>query len=200
MTGNVAGDADEPTSISEVLQQVEAVGLDDKIELRELVAALGEASFGPLLLLPAVIIVSPLSGIPGLPTLGGITIVLISGQMVFGRHHLWLPEWLLARKIGRARFDRALDWLQRPARFVDGITRPRIEALVEPPFSIVPEIICMLCGLMMPFLEFVPFSSTILATAVTFFAVALIVRDGLLTLIGIVVFAAAAAMVIQLFG
>jgi hypothetical protein len=80
------------------------------------------------------------------------------------------------------------------------MTRPRLEILVKPPFSIIPEMLCMLCGLLMPVLELVPLSSSILATAVTFFAVALIVRDGLVALIGILIFTGAMATLLGIFG
>lgn len=189
-----------PKSVTDVLEQVQEAGALDTVEVSQLVEALGKASFGPLLLVPALIIVSPLSGIPGFPTVGGITIALIAGQMVFGRKSVWLPQWLLRRNIRGKSFDKAIDWLERPARFVDRITRPRLEVFVQPPFSIIPEMLCMLCGLLMPVLELVPLSSSILATAVTFFAVALIVRDGLVALVGILIFSGAMTALLGIVG
>lgn len=187
-------------TVTDVLHQAREAGGSDTVEVSDLVAALGKTSFGALLLVPGLIIVSPLSGIPGLPTVGGITIALIAAQMVFGRRSLWLPAWILRRRMRKTVFDRAVDWLLGPARFVDRITRPRLGILVKPPFSIIPEALCMVCGLMMPVLELVPFSSTILATAVTFFAISLLVRDGLLAVIGITVMAGAVAALFGIFG
>ena len=87
-----------------------------KITLQEMIAALGSASFAPILLLPALVIVTPLSGIPLLSSICGIGIALIAGQMLIGRRHLWLPRWIQSRSINSARLIRALHMLDRPAR------------------------------------------------------------------------------------
>lgn len=170
-------------------------GEGETVHVRDIVESLGRASFAAILLVPALIIVTPLSGIPGLSSVGGIIIALISLEMALGRRHVWLPGWILARGIERKRFVGALDWAKKPIGVIDRITRPRLTALTAPPFALVPEILCVACGAAMPFLELVPFSSSILASAVFLFAVALLTRDGLVVLLGLFAVAAAGGVI-----
>lgn len=151
------------------------------------------------LLVPALIVVTPLSAIPGLSSIIGLSIALIAVQMVFGRDHVWLPDWIMQRRVARQRLDKALSVLDKPAGFVDRLTRQRLSWLVRPPLSWVPQSICMLCGLAMPFLELVPMSSTILGAAVSLFALAIVTADGLIAIFGLAIIAGAAGLVVGLF-
>ncbi|GLQ39566.1 hypothetical protein GCM10007908_31860 [Rhizobium albus] len=183
--GTLAMDDDNP--LQSIVTCVRAAGDGDVVSIADIVTALGRASFAPLLLVPGLIIISPLSGIPGLSSIGGFIIALISVQMALQRSHVWLPRWILKREVGRDRLNRALDFMERPVRFADRITRPRLELLVQPPLALIPQFLCVACGAAMPFFELVPFSSSLLATAVTLFATALVTRDGLLALFGYIV-------------
>jgi hypothetical protein len=58
---------------------------------------------------------------------------------------------------------------------------------VQPPLSVLPKLVCVLCGAAMPFLELVPFSSSILASAVVLIGLSILARDGLFALLGILV-------------
>lgn len=177
---------DRPKSIGAVIARVTAKAeIQDKITLQEMIAALGSASFAPILLLPALVVVTPLSGIPLLSSICGIGIALIAGQMLVGRRHLWLPHWIRARSIKSARLIRALHMLDRPARWIDRITSERLSLLVHAPFRQGLLILCMACGLSMPMLELVPMSSSILAGAVVLMSLAIIVEDGVLAAIGL---------------
>jgi hypothetical protein len=137
-------------------------------------------------LAPALIVVTPLSGIPLLPLICGITIALVSMQMILGRRQIWLPEWLRRRRVRRERLMRALSWLVRPLRVLDRI-RHRLPWLVQRPLAVVPQALCILCGLAMPFLELVPMTSSILGAAVACLAITLVAGDGLFALGGMAV-------------
>jgi len=174
-----------PHALAAVIGRLRAAIVDERTEVRALIEALEQASFTPVLLLPALIIVSPLSGIPILPSICGISIALIVAQMLAGRRHLWLPDWILARSLDSGRLRKALDWLDKPAGWVDGATRHRLGALAEPPFRPLFLLACAACGLAMPALEILPFTSSILAGAVVLIALGLLVHDGLVALLGL---------------
>lgn len=109
-----------PRNLGDLLQRIAQVASDrDEVYLATIMDALGTRSFGPVLLLIGVILVSPLSGLPGMPTTMGIGLVLISLQLVMGREAFWLPRWLLQRHVASHRLQGALEWLDRPARFID---------------------------------------------------------------------------------
>lgn len=184
-------------SITGVIERTQTATGGDKTSLREVLEALGQVSHSGVLLVPAILIVSPLSGIPGASSVAGIIIALVSAQMVFGKKHLWLPRWVLNLKVDSRKFDAAIEKLKRPAHFIDRHTHERLPFLVKRPMRIVIQVVCLLCGAVMPLLEFVPFSSSILGAAVSFFAIALVVRDGLLALFGLAFVAGAGALAVN---
>ena len=143
------------------------------------------------LLIPALILISPLSGIPGFSSVGGLTIALVAGQILIGRRVIWLPKLVRMRSISAE----ALSRLDRPSRWIDRLARPRFEWLLLFPGRQMILSACLLCGLAMPALELVPFSATALASAVAVLAVSLMVRDGLLAMIGAGLVAGAVALI-----
>ena len=72
----------------------------DGLQVSELMDELGVKSIAAVLLAPSLALVSPLSGIPLFSSACGITIALISAQMLMGRNHLWLPSFLSKRGQG----------------------------------------------------------------------------------------------------
>lgn len=175
-------------SLTAIIERVMALSDAPKVSVRDLVTGFGEASFLPFLLVPALIVVSPLSGIPLLSTICGTIIALIALQMLLPRRtHLWLPEAVMRQRIGTARLASGLRRIERPARWIDSRAHQRLQILVRPPLSIMAQGVCFLCGAMMPFLELVPFSSSILASAVVLFGVGFLARDGLFTLAGMAI-------------
>ncbi|MEM1267468.1 MAG: exopolysaccharide biosynthesis protein [Pseudomonadota bacterium] len=198
MTGPPTDTTPETHSVAEILARVREAADGNRVTVGHLLAAFGESAYGPLLLLPALIVVTPLSGIPLLPTVCGLIIALIALQLVLGRRHVWLPRVLLNRQIGRKSLLGALDRLEAPARWLDRRSRPRLSALVRPPLALAPALLCMLCGLAMPFLELLPLTSSLLGMAVSLMAVGFVMRDGLFTVAGMAFIALAVAFLTKL--
>ncbi|VDS08333.1 Exopolysaccharide synthesis, ExoD [Paracoccus haematequi] len=175
---------DDPT-IRELLEAAGDASDGDTTTVGQIVESLGENSLTPNLIFVALAVVSPLSGIPLFSSICGITIALISTQMLVGRDHLWLPGFVMSRQIDSGRLDRALQALRRPAGWLDRITRPRLRLLVRGPVRKLTQALCMICGMTMPFLEVVPFTSTLLGAVVSLLAFGMLARDGLFTVLGL---------------
>lgn len=154
----------------------------DQVSLGAVVQTVGTRSFGPLLLLAGVLTVSPLSGIPGMPTLMGVMVLLVSTQMLAGRGCFWLPGWLVRRSVSRSKLEKALGFMQRPARFIDRGLRPRLHPLIGPAGERVIALVCTVLGLSMPPMEVVPFSVNGVGAILIVFGLALIGRDGVFAL------------------
>ncbi|MGI1663123.1 exopolysaccharide biosynthesis protein [Palleronia sp. KMU-117] len=183
------------TTLVGVIEHVATLAHNPTVSVREIVEGFGATSFVPALLVPALIVVSPLSGIPLLSTVCGTIIAIIAIQMIVPfRSHLWLPEFLMRRRITSARLVAGLRRLEGPAAWIDARADRRLQFLVVPPLALLPQIACVLCGALMPFLELVPFSSSILATAVVFFCLSLLARDGLFALAGLLIAGLGAAI------
>jgi hypothetical protein len=154
----------------------------ERVSLDLIVQAVGQRSFAPLLLLVGIILFSPLSAIPGVPTLMAILVLLVALQLLLGRHYFWLPQWVLKHSISEAKLLKALDWLQKPAHFIDRWLRPRLLFLVRRTGTYVIAAICALIALVLPVMEIIPFSATIAGMALTAFGLALVTHDGALAL------------------
>lgn len=185
------------TNLEQLLDRIRDVaGEHEQVSLGAILDHLGSRSFGPLLLLAGLITLAPVIGdIPGVPTLMALVIILIAAQLLIGRKHLWLPQFLLRRSIAREKVDRALQWVQRPARGMDRLLRPRLQLFVGGPGYYGVALACLLIALAMPPMELVPFSANGAGIALTAFGLGLIAKDGLLTLCAfIVTFATLAAV------
>lgn len=156
----------------------------DTVSLRELVAAMGPNSFPMLILLFSLLLVSPLSAIPGATSLLGLTIAIITGQLLLGRHLVWLPAILLDRHLPADRTVKALSWLQKPAAWLDRTLRLRQNWVVTPPFVLVPMGLVCLATLCAPLMEVIPASGSSVGAAISLFAAGLLARDGLFVMMG----------------
>ncbi|ESR22676.1 exopolysaccharide biosynthesis protein [Lutibaculum baratangense] len=183
--------APQPTSLSAVLDTVERVAREHRsVCLTDVRDAMGDRGFGPMLMLPALVIVSPLSGIPTLPTMTALLVALVAVQILAGAKSLWIPRRLGTASLSQAHTERALRALRPMARFVDRLVRPRLRWATGPIAMRAVAVLCLLIALTMPPLEFLPFVSSLAAVVIVVLALALTARDGLLVLLG---FALAAA-------
>jgi len=136
-----------------------------------------------VLLLPALVVVSPLSGIIGLPTVAAALIIAISAQMLLGRKEFWVPEAVSGRTMPCRRLHQALRFLRPVARVTDWLLRPRMGGATQGAGTRVIAACCILLALLIPPLELVPFASTLVAGVVTLFGLALLANDGVMALV-----------------
>ncbi|RVT86782.1 exopolysaccharide biosynthesis protein [Rhodobacteraceae bacterium CCMM004] len=180
--------------VRNVVERLDALTDAERLSLGDIVEAFGRTAFLPLLLVPALLVISPLSGIPFFSSICGLTIALIALQLVLRRQSLWLPGVLMRRTISGERVHAGAERLKGFADWLDRRARDRLSFLTYAPLSTVVQAACMACGLAMPFLEVVPFSSSILGTAVVMFVVALLAHDGLFVILGGTLMAVAAVI------
>lgn len=173
-----------PDSLTELLERVRPEAEADKVSVREILNRIGEDSFAPIVLVPALLLVSPLSGIPGTPTIGALIVVTITVQWLFGRRHLWLPDFLMVRELSAARLSAALTYLQRPAAWFDRHSRDRFLLLVQSPLALIPKLCVLGIAMTWPLLELLPLVTSIGAGAVSLFAFGLMMRDGIYIVAG----------------
>lgn len=175
----------EVTSLEELLDRIaDAADDEDRVSLDAILDKVGRRSFGPMLLLAGLITLMPVIGdIPGMPTMMGLLVVVTAGQMLFQRDHFWLPKWMLKRTAPHDKLCKAVDWLRRPARFLDRVSRPRMRLVVGGTGTYAVAVVCVFIALAMPAMEVVPFSANGAGAALTVFGLSLIARDGLLAVI-----------------
>ena len=178
---------DEPENLQGLIESLRQAGdADQPVKIESMLQATGERSVGALLLVPGLLVLSPLSGIPGLPSVFAVMVMLIAGQLLVGRRHFWLPQWLLQRTASRSKYDRALAFLKRPAAFVDRLIRPRLKFLTQGLAIRGNALLCMAIAATMPPLEIIPFGNTTAGAALSVLGVGMMARDGLMILLAIV--------------
>jgi hypothetical protein len=173
--------ANDPKSLSELLDRLEELA-QEKEEMRagELAQAFGSRSYGPFLIVPALIELSPIGSVPGVPTALAVIVLLFAGQMLFGRKHLWLPQFVTKRRMDAGRVGRAIEKLRPLGQRVDKWFHDRLPALTRGPFIRIAAAACIVLAFCVPPLEFVPFASSAPMGAIALFGLALLVRDGVL--------------------
>lgn len=178
-----------PQNLQEMLERMEAAGNGpaEQVSVDELMSAVGYRSFGPLLLLIALIAMSPLGGIPGVPTLFAICTIAVAGQLLVNQKHLWLPNFILCRSVKQEKLSAFLERLHPVARRVDAIARPRLTYLTSGPGLKVSALCCILVALTVPPLEVVPFAAVIVWLAIGAFGLSVILQDGVIALIGLAI-------------
>ncbi|WP_172514914.1 exopolysaccharide biosynthesis protein [Vreelandella aquamarina] len=176
----------DATNLTELIHTMERMERENaQVSVDDVVHAVGRRSFGPLLLLAGLITLAPIIGdIPGMPTLMAVLVLLTSSQLLVGRETFWLPKWLLKRSLSRQKFDKALHYMQKPAKWVDGLLGVRLAWMTGYIGIRVTAFACLLVALAMPPMEFIPFSANGAGLALTLFGLGLVARDGLMLALG----------------
>ncbi|MCZ0926988.1 exopolysaccharide biosynthesis protein [Halomonas janggokensis] len=184
-------------SLEQLLDRVSQSTRDnDQVSVGMVIESVGSRSFGPMLMLIGITLFSPLSGLPGMSIFMGSFVLLIAVQILIGRKQFWLPHFILNRSIGRRKLQKALHWLNKPARSIDRVLKPRLTFLVRNGGSYGIASLCIVVGLCMPFMELVPFSSSAAGLALLALGLALVVHDGLLVLLALGAFSATLILIV----
>jgi hypothetical protein len=169
------------SSVSDILDTLDDLARrDGQVCIGDVSAALGQRSYGPFLLVPALLEISPVGGIPGLPTTLAATIILFAAQMLVGGRHLRLPQFGTCRSIDADRVAKAADELRGLARFLDRWFHGRLTPLTEGVWVRIEAGCVIVLALTVPPLEILPFASTAPMAAIAAFGLAMLVRDGAL--------------------
>ena len=179
-TADNQGDEDEQsvTTLIDKLQEKAEEGEDISLDTLEDVA--GSRLQGPMLLVPGLVAVSPLSGIPTVPSILGVIIALVCLQMIWGSEDVWIPKKLKGASLSAKRVTGAGGFLSKASAFLDSISANRLEWMTKGIGLRVAGIVCLMAALSMPVLEIVPFSATLAGGLVALFGLAITTRDGLL--------------------
>lgn len=170
-----------PHSVGEILDSLEeTTSRRDKVSVGTIVESFGNRSYGPCLLVPSLLDISPVGAIPGLPTFLALTIAIVAAQMAFGRNHLWLPGFIAHRKIASSKLCKLTAKSRGVGRFMDRHFHGRLKRLTHAPFSRIAAVVIILLCLLVPPLELVPLATTGPMAAIAAFGLAVLVRDGAL--------------------
>lgn len=158
----------------------------EALSLRKIRNIAGRRMAGALLFFIAMVVVSPLSLVPTLPTTVAVIVIMIAGQLVFGRTKIWLPKPILNASMPPERALKVVEVLRPAAGWIGRFSKPRLTFLVSGPGVRVGAAACVLVALTMPPLEFFPGASTSAGVFIAAFGLSLTMQDGALLLLSTV--------------
>lgn len=172
---------------------LEAVrGEGERISVGEILDALDARAFGLALLIFSLPSVVPMP--PGVPTIVGIALLIVSLQMVIGRHELWLPGFLTKRSFSRQALINGLTRLQPRLRTVERFARPRLFYMTGHVGTVVIGLVVLFMALVL-ILPLPPGGNFPPALACAILGMGLAERDGAIVLVGMVSSVAATVVV-----
>lgn len=153
----------------------------DRISIGDLIRGLGERSFGFLLLIFGLVsAIAP----PGFATFTAVPLLFFGLQMLAGYEAPWLPQTISKREFLKKDLERTIERGVPIMRAVERICRPRLlfltRGLGERLLGLIVFVLAVVIALPGPGTNFLP------GLAIAFMSIAIINRDGLLVLVGIV--------------
>ena len=178
------GFTDTDRKTSELLEDIIHSIKDEHVTLRDLLAMMGESGLLLLCALLSLPFLFPVS-IPGVSTVFGAGIVLISAAITFNRLP-WLPQTLADRRLESGRLKPVLERGVTMLRRFDRFFKPRLMGFASGAVvNRINGLVLMGAGLLlMAPLGLIPFSNTLPGIAILLLAAGISQRDGLVVLAG----------------
>ena len=169
-----------------------------RVTLREVLTTLKGRAYTLLLIILALPFCQPLP-LPGLSTLFG-TIIALIGLRLSLRLEPWIPERMLEKPLSTRLLVLTLTSAMRLVRLLEVVLRPRWSFLMEwtPLLRFHGAMICV-SGLFLLLPLPVPLSNVLPALAILLLAAAMLERDGLIGILGFVVFSITTAVFVGIF-
>jgi len=163
---------------SEILADLARTWPGERISLADIEAALGDRSFGLMILvftLPALV--------PGIAMLAAIPLVLLAIQLMLGMSQPWLPKAILRRSAAKADFQRVVGRLVPYFARAERVLKPRLNFLATAYAERLIGLVCLILTLLLPLPW--PFGNLLVAVPLFVLALALVARDGVFALAGL---------------
>lgn len=162
----------------------EHIGNGPVLTVRDLLAAIGRRTYGPLLLLIGLFSISPATILPGMTWFSAAVALFFGTQLMFGMRFPWIPhQWCdaqLRRDVVRAATRTLQPWAHR----IDMLLRPRLTFLAEAPFANLIGALCVIAALVTFPLGLIPVAPLAPGLAILALGLGLFAHDGLFLLTG----------------
>ena len=158
----------------------------------DIVDAIEERGYGPLIMVLSAFVILPTGAIPGVPAVVGVALLLIAGQLLWGRDAPWLPQWLRRFEIDNDTLNSATDAARPWAERLSALLRHRLSVLTNGPVANRVVALCVVAAsLALIPLGFIPFIPMALGAALFLLGLGMTARDGLVIALGYAAFALA---------
>ena len=177
---------EEPEGVEEVLGQLDDLTTKSgKVCISDVLDDFGGRSFGPFIMLPALLELSPVGGIPGVPTFLAALVALVAVQLLIGKEHIWMPGFLQNRAVESKKLHKGIAKLRGIAHWLDEHSHGRLKPMTQGVWMKIAALVVILLCMTVPPLEVLPFASSGPMLAIAAIGLALTVRDGVVMLIAL---------------
>ena len=167
--------------LSELLTRIAADHPNERISVADIMARMDDRAFGALMFIFAVPNVLPTP--PGTSLILGAPLVFLALQLAVGRSSPWLPRIIAQRSLLLTDFASIVARVAPVMARAERLMQPRLTLLATRPFDQLMGVICFLMSIVL-FLP-IPLGNVLPATAICLFSLALLERDGLVYLGGV---------------
>jgi hypothetical protein len=179
-----SNDESSPNSLGQLLQHfVRSTRGKEKVSLESLLDTLDSRSHGPMLLVPALISISPIGAIPGMSIATGTMIILIALQMMITTSRPWLPKRIAQFEFSRAKLKTGTRKVRRWVLWIEKVIYHRLDFLTYGAAIIPISIICIVLAASFYPLALIPMGVFLPGLAITLFALGMTARDGILVIV-----------------
>lgn len=176
---------EQSTSVSDVLNAWQKEVSNGPSNFESILRATGSRAAGPLLFLPALVMISPAGAVPGVPVILASLVFLVAGQVVAGRKSLWVPRFLTKRDIPESKVTSTIDWLRPYAEKLDRYLGRRLELLTGALATRLVAVVCIFPALLVFPATLVPFAVALPSAGILVLSLGLLTRDGIVTAAGL---------------
>jgi hypothetical protein len=160
----------------------DSYGQMERVSIRQMMAAFGERAFGVLMILFCLPNMIP---VPGLGSLFGIPLIVVTLQMAFGRKVPWMPEAIATKSMEGATLVKMVNGVEPRMRRIESVLKPRWTFLFSPLMDRLIGVFATLCAISiiipLPGTNFLP------AIAVILISLAVAQEDGVYLGLGTVI-------------
>jgi hypothetical protein len=164
----------------------------ERVSLGDMVDAFDARAYGPLIVLFAAPNVLPVA-LPGISAVLGAPLILLTAQLMIGRHRPWLPGFLRRRSLARTSFESLVHRIVPRLTRIEQMIQPRLLPLTGSWGTRAIGAVGMILAAIV-FLP-VPFGNALPGMALVLMAVGLLSRDGVAVVMGALIGMAGLAVV-----
>lgn len=153
-----------------------------RVSVGDILSGLDSRAFGLATLIFSVFSIVPMP--PGIPTVVGIALFIVSFQMVIGRKELWLPGFLTKRSFEREKIVAQVEKLAPRLQWVEKVAQPRLTILTGRVGTVVIGFVILVMAVIL-ILPLPPGGNFPPALACAIMGMGLAERDGAIVLLGL---------------
>lgn len=170
-----------------------------RVSVGRILDVMGQRGFGPLLLLPSLLVISPVGELPGACAVLGAILFLISIQIVMGQDTPWFPRALRDITFSGKKFSERLKKMKPFTKSVDKYLENRLSSLASNEIVIrFTAFVCLLLSIAIAVLSIIPLAPLMLGLPSFAFSLGMTARDGVILLLGYLLLIPAVAALIHL--